>query len=144
MASEVGDETCQWFRSQDLITFKKVPVPAVGSSNTVPITNMVGGTPIVLREFERKANITQNGFGLGAFATQIRVELPEKPGGVALDFLDMTTDAGPVERYGYSQMDSGYLLTVKALPTNASTADITWVVQKTRRVEFLVRPPKPK
>ncbi len=130
------------FPPEDMVTFKKVPVPAVGATNFVPITNIVGGMQIVLRHFVRCPNIAENGFGLGDFATQIRVELLGKPGGVALDFLDMTTDAGPVERYGYSYLDSGYRLAVKSIPTNATTANITWVVQKTRTVEFLLKPPK--
>jgi hypothetical protein len=32
---------------------------------------------------------------------------------------------------------------MNTIPTNATTMDFTFVVQKTRSVEFLVKPPKP-
>ncbi len=35
-----------------------------------------------------------------------------------------------------------HVLLIDALPTNAQTLDITFVVQKTRTVEFLVKPPE--
>ena len=35
-----------------------------------------------------------------------------------------------------------YRVLVTSIPTNAKTMDFTFVVQKTRAVEFLVQPPK--
>ncbi len=130
------------FDPAELVAFKKVPVPPMGGTNTVPITNTVNGTQVVLREFVHRANITNGGFGLGSMLTQVRVELPGKPKGTALDFLSMSTDVGqPAESYGHSKVDSGYLLFVKTIPTNAQTMDFTWLVQKTRTVEFTFKPP---
>ncbi len=125
----------------ELVTFKSVPIPPLGNSNAAPIVNTAGGIHLMLTSFVRRPNITtQEALPLD-FATKIRIELPGKPKGVAIDFVDMTTDTGPAERYGYSASEFAYNLFVNSIPTNAHTIDITFAVQKTRSVEFLVKPP---
>jgi hypothetical protein len=130
------------FAPVDLATFKNVPVPAVGATNAGPITNTVGGIEIVLTQFVRRPNFTGNAHN-NNMPSQVSVELPGRPAGVALDFLDMTTDAGNAKKYGSSSVDYAYEynLSLQSIPTNAHSADITWVVQKTRSVEFLIKPP---
>jgi hypothetical protein len=132
------------FAPEEVVTFKNVPVPAVGATNATTITKKVGGIQIVLTKFARRPNITMNALGMYEMTSQIWVELPRKPAGVALDFLKMTTDAGEAEQYGSGTPEFGYVVYVKTIPTNAQTVDLTFVVQKTRVVEFLVQPPKPK
>jgi hypothetical protein len=109
------------------------------------MTNMVGDVPVVLRELVRNPDNAIN-MMIGMFGgTRIRVELPTHPDGFALDFVEITTDTRekPV-KYGEtwrSPFDRAVLL--KSIPASVQTMDITWLVQKTRSVEFLVKPPKP-
>ena len=76
----------------ETVTFRNVPVPKVGTTNLTPMTGFAGGMKLVLTEFERKPDITINAMGIGYMASRIRVELPTHPDGVALDFVEITTD----------------------------------------------------
>jgi hypothetical protein len=122
------------FAPGDIVTFKNVPVPKVGTANVMPITNFVGGMELVLREFRRNPD-----------RSWIRVELPAQPDGVVVDFVEITTDTG--EKPAYPGQAAGWpfgsILDLPSIPANVQTMDITWVVQKTRSVEFLVKPPQP-
>jgi hypothetical protein len=131
------------YNGSETVTFTNVPVPVMGTTNTTPISKTVGGIQVVLMEFARKPDQPVPSGGILAIVTRIRVELPSKPAGVALNYLDSTTDAGKPEHYGRSEGDYYVEELFKSLPTNAQTVDITFVVQKTRSVEFLVKPPKP-
>ncbi len=128
------------FPSNEVVTFKNVPVPTVGMTNNAPLTNYVGDIPVVLTRFARNPNII--GAGTGNLPdSQIRIELPGNPPGVMIDLLEMNTDDGPVRSSGFSSIPFGTVLHLRNIPTNATAADITWVVQKPRSVEFLVKPP---
>lgn len=131
------------FSSEDLVTFKKVPVAAVGTTNAVPITNIVGGMQIVLLPITLRTYISPSWANMGGYGTYFHVVLPDKSSGVSVDLLDMTTDAGVVVGYGNSSTGSkDHWYFHQVVPTNATTADITLVVQKTRAVDFFVKPPK--
>jgi len=131
------------FGPEEIVTFKNVPVPAMGTTNNTPISKNAGGIQIVLTRFVRWPETMMNPRGGGQMASYITVELPGKPKGVALDFLSMKADAGKPEKYGSSEPDIfSYTVGVKSIPANAKTMDFTFVVQKTRAVEFLVKPPK--
>jgi hypothetical protein len=131
------------FAPQEVVTFKNVPVPAMGTTNYPGFTKKAGGIKVVLTEFARRPNLTIVGGGLYSMTTYVTAELPGKPKGVAIDFLSMKADAGQAEQYGSSEPDNfSYRVLVTSIPTNAKTMDFTFVVQKTRAVEFLVQPPK--
>ena len=140
------------FTPDEIVTLKNVPVPPMGTTNKIPIAKVFGGVKLVLTEFQRKGAGTNASWRGLSFAvmypfpeTLIRLELPDKPEGVAVDFLKVTTDTG--ERLGLKvngwepfRRLGGFTF----IPTNAQSVDITLAVQKTRTVEFLVAPPKPK
>jgi hypothetical protein len=53
----------------------------------------------------------------------------------------MTADTGEIfEKHGNSWGPFYRGASLKFIPTNAQTVDITWVVQKMRSVDFLVKP----
>jgi hypothetical protein len=131
------------FAPEEIVTFKDVPVPAVGTTNYPGLTMTAGGIRVVLTKFVRYPNIIANAGGMYDEVSQVTFELPGKPKGVAMDFLEMKADAGEAEKYGSEFLDFGYVVCVESIPANAKTMDFTFVVQKTRSVEFLVQPPKP-
>lgn len=140
------------FTPDELVTFKNVPVPKIGTTNFPPITNTVGGVQLVLKEFVENGDRTNIRYPYGTNAsyvvndhtpeTMVAVELPGHPESVAVDFVKMIADTGEVfEEHGNSWSPFYRGASLKFIPANAKTVDITWVVQKMRSVEFLAKPP---
>ena len=130
------------FPPEDVTTFGKVPVPAAGTISTTPIMNMAGGMRVVLTKFGGNGAIIAYGLTTQIGGAEIEVELPDHPEGVTVDLVKLTTDAGDelkATRNDWSPF--GHIFHLPAIPTNAKTVDLTLVVQKTRTVEFLVKPP---
>jgi len=130
---------------QELVTFKNVPVPAVGATNILFLTNGIHGVPIVLKqEFCRETNrppVSRSGFSLSpVLPTRITLQLPGKPADVALDFVRATQDQ-EWNIQGCSWSPDSAILLLDSIPTNVATVDIAWAVQKLRSAEFLVKPP---
>jgi hypothetical protein len=130
------------FTQEELVTFKNVPLPSLGTSNDIRRTNDISGVQLVLTSFTRSEAQT-NSKGISSSAT-FYIALPRRATGVAVDVLKIFTDTGQLlsvsEPYGPHQTTP--LISLPSIPTNAQTVDITMVVQKTRTVEFLVKPPK--
>ena len=57
------------FSPDELVTFKNVPVPAVGTTNIMSISQSVGGTRIMLREFSHY-KFTSTASGAGGFTVE--------------------------------------------------------------------------
>jgi hypothetical protein len=140
------------YSSEEFVTFHNVPVPKVGTTNFPPITNTVGGVQLVLKEFVENGDRTNVRYPRGTndnFSvidrtpeTLVAVELPGHPEGVAVDFVKLTTDTSEQQQKGGNGWRPFYRAAyLRFIPTNVASVDITWVVQKTRSVEFLVKPP---
>ncbi len=130
------------FDSRDLVTFKNVPVPKLGATNSLHLTSSVGGFQVVLEWPGKHLTFVPSLNTLGSLRDNLHAELTGKTEGVALDFKEMTLDGRPAE-IAQSAHNSGLVCEwrMAPIPTNAQTADITFIVQKTRAVEFLVKPP---
>jgi hypothetical protein len=136
----------------EFVTFKNVPVLNAGATNTLWRTNAVGGVQIVLREYMQEAP----GDGSGLRTTgkpKFRVEVAGGLEGFSLDFVTLTTDTGEKADTGekmVTQFDSHLnigtgayrIVALASVPADVKTVGITWAVQKTRSVEFLVKSPK--
>lgn len=139
--------TLRRFRGYDpeeLVTFTNIPVPAVGATNTVFQTNLIHGVPIVLRqEFTREPDRTPVVLRGADSATHVIAELLNPPDGFVVDFSQLKADTGwtPRERSNRLTTNSATAF-LYSIPADARTMDISWAVQKTRTVEFLVKPPK--
>ena len=119
------------FDSTAVITFTNVPVPPIGTTNAMPITRTGGGIKVVLTEFANNSPPTAFTWGnMMSPANRIRVELPGKPEGVALDFLSITTDAGKPETSAWSGGNGDFVQYFKYIPTNAHTATISFLDAK--------------
>ena len=73
------------------------------------------------------------------YDSYVRIELPDKPNDVVLDFLGPNYATAAFPAQVSPETDSSYLLHInlKAISANAQTMDLTFAVQKTRSVEFL-------
>ena len=143
---------------QELITFKKVPIPPPplatargivideilpGVTNAPMLslaTNTINGHCIVLDYFTLDGHWSLSSDSHGNPA--IKAELPDQPPGVALDLVSAVTDTG-VALNRIREFGDDFSITVefsRPVPTNASSVDITFSVQKTRAVDFFFKP----
>jgi hypothetical protein len=133
------------FAPEEFVVFKNVPVAQMGSLNDSRRTNVVGGVQLVLTSFARSGPQTNS--NVTSSSASIYFDLPGRPAGVAVDVLKIITDGGQSLRVGELSGNGGHqsnpIISLHSIPTNAQTVDITFIVQKTRTVEFLVKPPKP-
>jgi hypothetical protein len=128
------------FDAADLVTFKNVPIPAIGMTNIMRLTNNAGGVKLVLTKFAR--NPTTNAWLSRLPETEVDVEVVGNPAGLAVDLWEMITDKGDrLEITGNGWWGSQRSVSLSSIPTNAQTVNITWAVQKMRSVEFMVKPP---
>ena len=136
------------FSLAELVTFSNVPLLRSGATKALCLTNAGGSAQIVLTE------------SLGGLDTpEFRIQIPNGPDGVSLGFVQMTTDAGAeanadeitvarLNSAGFHDATGAYrCVRLARFPAGVGqasvrTVDITWAVQKTRTVEFLVKPPK--
>jgi hypothetical protein len=128
------------FRPDELVTFKSLPLLPASATNCLRWTNTAGGIQVVVREFVQDRG-----------GPRFDVESSAKREGLSIDFVRFTAHTG--ERLSSHPMialgrNDGQLspasrrsVAVWSPPSNVTAVDITWVVQKTRRVEFLVKPP---
>ncbi len=129
---------------EEVVTFRDVPVPPPsnapgGYGQAASLTNMLHGVPIIvaLRVFRARSLLGRTEM------SGITAELPQKPDGYVVRFERVT--GGPDWTPKLSGVYAAdYSSTVNLIiPSSISTVDVSWVVQKTRRLEFLVKPPHP-
>ena len=139
----------------ELVSFKSVPVPPAPTINTPAIdvgmpslgrpasppllTNIIDGQRIVLVYITNTVNILSSD---AIPFPGVRVELPDKPSGFALDFVSAVTDTGTMVEKIRDSGDNSFLeVQFQRLPAQAKTVDLTFRLQRTRTVEFLFHPP---
>jgi hypothetical protein len=128
------------FAPEELAIFTKVAVPAVNQTNILDLTNATGGIELVLKHFVRKPDITNSSWS-SSDVSVIRIEHAKLPEGVSVDFVEARPDDDEkLKSAGSSWSDSHYEVPFKTFPTDASHLTITFSVQRTRAVEFLVEP----
>ena len=136
---KVGLKRASGFPQSDFTTFTNLPVfpLASGSTNGTSLTNLVGGSPIILRNYE--TSLFWRGPAPGPY--WVSVDVPGLASGTAVDIENVTTDTGENiagNASGWSQLWRNY----RSMPANAKFLNVTVAVQKKRYVEFLVKPPK--
>jgi hypothetical protein len=136
------------FAPAELVTFKNVPLFDPDTTNTLYLTNATGGIPVVLRDYVLE---TQSGYEpwFDRGRPKFRVETADGLDGVSFDFVQMTTDEGRkavAEEIVLRDPSRPTIVcrhvVLRSIPAAVKTVDVTWAVQKTRTVEFLVKPPK--
>jgi hypothetical protein len=151
------------YAPEELVTFTNVPLLRLGSTDTIRLTNRVAGIQVVLEETR-----SQQQHGGHPNTHEFRVALPSKLEGWPANFVKLSTDTGEqaettdvitwgVAVSGFGQpafpvpiadeIDSDDLLhstryVLTTIPADVQTVNITWAVQRTRTVEFLVKPPE--
>jgi hypothetical protein len=136
---------------EELLTFTNVPLLAATATNDLWFTNAAGGTRIVMREYMPEPN--GKGSGFSTFdRPKFHADCADGSDGVSVEFLEATSAQGEkLETISKVMMMIGqpapragdYLFTALRSPaTNVANVNVTWVAQKTRPVEFLLKPPQ--
>jgi beta-lactamase regulating signal transducer with metallopeptidase domain len=146
------------FLQSELVTFTNLPVLHLGNYSYAPangtsLTNNLGGIPIVLRNTLTDAWHQRHAPWGGTYC--VEVELPTHPPGVIADIVEVANEVGNVltapDSVGpnartyieFIQVDPtsrGKYLNVTAVTSSATYLNVAVAVQKTRTVEFLVKP----
>jgi len=152
--------------SEELLTFSNVPVLSASATNDLWFTNSVGGTRVIMREYVTETILRQK---IGSItqpnsALKFHAESADGSKGISVDFLEATSPEGerqtaqtdvmittglvigprglPLALNQPISRDHGYVVTEMQRPAAPVTAvNVTWVVQRTRPVEFLLKPP---
>ncbi len=138
------------FDSNDLVMFTNVPVPRIGASTSGRITNSLAGVPIVLSGFVRRPDRNppttgdENYYRISQTTTLVTFECPVWPGNHVPDIVSVRALPGdiPVD-FGVQNLMGERSIFLWKVPAETRAIDITWVVQKTQTLEFLVKPPVP-
>jgi len=98
----------------------------------------------VITEFGHRPDLSMDAGGIahGRFS-YVTFQFSGIPKGVAIDLLGIKDDAGKAGPFGSTwERSSCTVAFMASIPANVKTMDFSFVVQKTRAVEFLVKPPK--
>jgi hypothetical protein len=136
------------FAPAELVTFTNVPFLKFGVGGPIVRTNIVHGHEFVLTEYTRSGRSNYAGV-----SPLFRIEASDLED-TAIDFVKLVTDQG--ETMVMREMSEMSPATREPLaspvrvvffgkdpPTNATTVNLTWCIQKTRSVEFFVQPQQP-
>ena len=141
------------FDTNELVTFRNVPVPAPGATNNPGLRLRVGDAQVTLAEFTRNRIPTaaeEEAIRLGkaplignpATPTRFRFEITGRRDGLAVDFVRLTDAASDEPQLTFNSWQPGVrVIGLTDLSTNTQTVDITLSVQRCRTVEFLLKPP---
>jgi hypothetical protein len=133
----------------ELVVFTNVTVPPSGPTNMCRLTNTTGGIQFVLTV--TTVAVTYSGLvGSGSSGTtsgfeyELHLEMPGKPADMAMDLITAEPDQGIIRSMGFFGNDAySFDVMLQDQPsTRATNLNLTFAVQKTRSVEFLVKPPK--
>lgn len=128
------------FAPDELAVFHDLTVPTIGGTNKPSLTNMVNGVEIDVTKFLRAPDITGSSWNSNN-ASDIHVHHSTLPKDMSFDFVRAETDDHrQLEVVSRSWSDNDYDVGFKSIPTNATRLNLTYAVQKTRTVEFMVKP----
>ena len=125
------------FKPEELVTFRDVPLGALNATNRVGWTTNCNGVSVTVEYLIRGGwrSVTMD------LPSQIHLRLSGLTNDMHLDLLSARTDMGAnftSSSHNISTDSRTYFF--RDIPTDATTADFTFAVQRSRSVEFLVKP----
>jgi hypothetical protein len=129
------------FAADELLVFTNLDLPAMGDSHNFDLTNTVQGLRTVLRSFVRKPEMTNNSWS-SVDLSSVRFEHDDLDERTVVDLISVTpADGGEEIEAGRAAWSDNWLQSsFKTLPKSVTALNLTYVIQKTRRVDFLVDP----
>lgn len=124
----------------ELITFRNVPLGPLGATNRVGWTTNFLGVTITLEHVVRKPPLTNESWSSSQISG-VHLTHSMLATNTHLDFVRLVVDSGEdVSSGSSSTSENERTYSFRTLPTEAKTADITFAVHRSQRVEFVVKP----
>lgn len=127
------------FKPQELLNFANVPLGTLNATNLIGWTTNCNGATVTLDHIVRRPAITTGSWSSDtASAVQLNLTLPA---GRQFDLISATLDTGEVmESISSSTDNTRYTYNFKSIPGEAKTVSFVFAVQKSKIVEFMVKP----
>ena len=128
------------FASEELMTFKDVPLPTVNGTNTFSMQKTMSKASITLNHIIRRQPVTGDSWS-SSDLSEMRLLQTGLPAGLHCDLVSVRTDDGKEVKYpssSFSDMERTYHL--QDVPRESKTMDITFAIHRSRFVEFFVSP----
>jgi hypothetical protein len=130
------------FSPGELFTFHDVPLGALNATNRIGWTTNCNGVQVTLEQTARRERPRKPDYWTPASEFELRLGVAGLTNDLLLDLISATTDVGPELGCYYLQSDgeTNQLHHFNPPPPGAKSASFTFAVQRSRRVEFLVKP----
>jgi hypothetical protein len=132
------------FHPEELIEFKDVPLGELNRTSLVNRQTNSGGLTVALQSISRRAPFTNSSWSSSQLS-EVKLTNSTLPAGTYLDLLSVVWNPGKTnnpESSSWSDTERTYGF--REVPTKAQTADFVFVLQKSRILEFTVKPELPK
>ena len=127
------------FKAEEQFAFRDVPLGAMNVTNRVVWTTNCNGVSVTLEHVVRRAPAAAE-FS-SSLESQVYFTTVGLTNDLHLDLHSARTDNGTnLNQLWWSVSSSNRTYSIRDIPTNAVTADFTFTVQRSRRVEFTVKP----
>ena len=129
------------FRREELFTFYNVPLGMLNATNQIGRATNCNGALVTLEQTAWREQPQKNDASTQSSEFELHLSLANFTNDLHLDLLSAPTDVGP-ELTGCLVGDYGTnrVYHFKPPPAGAKSANFTFAVQRSRRVEFLVKP----
>jgi hypothetical protein len=128
------------FAPAEMVSFRAIPLPAVEATNLFSIRTNLSGVSISLDRIIRRAPIVGESWS-STDLSQLHVRVTPLPTGVHCDLVKVRAEPGTdVQIPSVSSSDTERTYSLRNVPLDARTIEITFAIHRSRFVEFLVRP----
>jgi hypothetical protein len=129
------------FTTNELFTFKSVPLPALNETNGSYLTTNFHGIAVTMTRLFHNPPVNRDGRPRqddNSWSLMLTNSLPRP--GVYLDLISIEAEGKVLQTGRASRGNINQSYMVDAFPESAKTVDITFAVHQSRTVEFLVSP----
>jgi hypothetical protein len=128
------------FDPDDTFVFHDIPLGSLGGTNVIRCATNFSGVSVILDHTIRRAPNTNSSWSSEELS-QVQFTTAGLTNGLHLDLLSARTDTGTnLDCGSWSSGDRQRTYNYRNVPLQAKTADFTFAVQRSRWVEFTVKP----
>lgn len=132
------------FRPEELLVFTNVPLGELNQTNILGWHTNSNGVDVTFQSIVHRAPLTNNSWSSSQLS-EIKLTNSSLPAGTYFDLLRVVWDPGKTNNPESSSWSDTYRdYGFREVPAAAKTGDFVFVVQKSRTVEFTVKPELPK
>lgn len=129
------------FKPEEQFTFRDVPLGGLNVTNRVARTTNCNGLIVTMEHIVRRAPPVDQLDWSRSEVSQVQFTLSGQTNDLHLDLLSAHTGNGTnLASRSWSGTGTNRTYHFREIPTNATTADFTFTVQRSRWVEFTVKP----